>query len=333
MNAGAIAKLVSGTLIAKANVTEDTEFSRATSLEAADKGSVSFVSSRKYLPELEKTSAGLVFINKDLKAPDDISVIVVDNPYLAFLTYLDAISSKEPITEEELQSPVAESAKIASTTKIFSGAFIGSGSEIKDNGVIYPGVYIGKNVSIGENVVLHPNVVVYDNTVIGNNVRVHSGTVIGSDGFGYLEMPDGSRKKIPQIGNVIIEDDVEIGSNVSIDRAVFESTIIKKGVKIDNLVQIAHNVIIGEHSVLASQTGISGSSQIGKFVLLAGQVGVADHVKIPDRVIVTAKSGVPSSIKEPGAYSGIPVMPHNIWLRLQPLLRKLPEQLKKLKKQ
>ena len=330
MKADEIARYTGGRLIPKGDVLK-IDFKKVSSLKKARADSVSFLKDKKFIKDLCSTSAGLVFIGEDISPPDNLSVIVTKEPYHAFLKFLEKIVEPEEFSYEDLRESISKNTKIHPSVKIFPGVYIGEGVEIKENSIIYPGVFIGKNSKIGKNVTLYPNVVLYKESIIGDNVTIHANSVIGSDGFGYLETEDGKRKKIPQLGNVIIEDDVEIGSNVSIDRAVFDSTVIKRGVKIDNLVQIAHNVIVGENSVLASQTGISGSVEIGKFVVLAGQVGVADHLTIGDRVTVTAKSGVPSSIKDAGIYSGIPVMPHSLWLRVQSLLKKLPEIFKKLK--
>jgi UDP-3-O-[3-hydroxymyristoyl] glucosamine N-acyltransferase len=196
---------------------------------------------------------------------------------------------------------------------------------------IYPFVYIGENVVIDEGSTLYPHVTIYDNVTIGKNVTVHSGTVIGSDGFGY--MWDGKKHvKIPQIGKVTIEDNVEIGANVTIDRASLGQTIIKKGTKIDNLVQIAHNVSIGENSIIVSQVGISGSVTIGKNVVLAGQTGVADHVTIGDNVMAGGRAGITGNVPPNSLISGTPHMPHKEWLRLNIYLKKLPLLFEKMKK-
>jgi UDP-3-O-[3-hydroxymyristoyl] glucosamine N-acyltransferase len=188
-----------------------------------------------------------------------------------------------------------------------------------------------ENVEIGDNVLIFPTVTIRENSKIGNNVIIHSGSVIGSDGFGYTPNEKGEYVKIPQIGNVIIEDDVEIGSNVSIDRAMLGSTIIKKGSKIDNLVQIAHNVIIGENTAISAQTGVSGSTEIGNNVIVAGQVGFADHLVIADKVIVAAKSGVSKSLTKPGIYFGSPAKEHREALRLEGHIRSLPDYAAKIK--
>jgi UDP-3-O-[3-hydroxymyristoyl] glucosamine N-acyltransferase len=196
--------------------------------------------------------------------------------------------------------------------------------------VLYPGVYVGEGSTIGEGTIIYPNVTIRENVTIGKNSIIHAGAVIGSDGFGYV-FENGQHYKIPQVGGVVVEDNVEIGANVSIDRATLGNTIIATGTKIDNLVQIAHNVKIGQNCIIVAQTGISGSSVLGNGVILAGQVGIVDHVTLADRVMIGAKSGVSNDIQEAGAYSGIPAIPHKVWLKAQALYAKLPELAKRLR--
>jgi UDP-3-O-[3-hydroxymyristoyl] glucosamine N-acyltransferase len=225
---------------------------------------------------------------------------------------------------------VSETSQISSDAVIYPYAYIGKESTIGEGAVIYPFVHIGDGVTIGKETVIYPHAVIYDKVIIGKNVIIHSGTVLGSDGFGYIW--DGERHvKIPQIGIVEIEDDVEIGANVTIDRASLGKTLIKKGTKIDNLVQIAHNVSIGENSIIVSQVGIAGSSTIGNNVVLAGQVGVRDHVVIGNNVKAAGGTGITKSVPENSLISGNPHMPHREWLRFQGHLKNLPKLNKRIK--
>ncbi|HEX2967035.1 MAG TPA: UDP-3-O-(3-hydroxymyristoyl)glucosamine N-acyltransferase [Syntrophorhabdaceae bacterium] len=213
--------------------------------------------------------------------------------------------------------------QVSDSVSIGPYVHVGKNCAIKPNVTIHPFVCIGDNVEIDEGTIIYPHVTVYDKVVIGRNVRIHSGSVIGSDGFGYVW--DGSRHvKIPHVGSVIIEDDVEIGANVTIDRGELNHTIIRKGTKIDNLVQIAHNVSIGEHSIIIAQTGISGSAAIGRNVILAGQTGVADHVSVGDGVMAGGRAGITGDVPAGSLISGTPHMPHKEWLRTSIYLKKLP---------
>jgi UDP-3-O-[3-hydroxymyristoyl] glucosamine N-acyltransferase len=227
---------------------------------------------------------------------------------------------------------------IASTAKLGAQHFVGvfacisENAHIGDHVKIYPNVFIGENVHIGNNVTLHPGVVIYHDVVIGNNVTIHAGSIIGSDGFGFAPKADGSFQKVPQLGNVVIEDDVEVGSNTTIDRATIGSTIIRKGVKLDNLIQIAHNAEVGNNTVIAAQTGISGSTKIGKNVMVGGQVGFAGHISVADGTKLAAQSGVTKTIKTPHqTLTGHPAADHTTALRSQVYVKNLPELEKRVK--
>ena len=202
---------------------------------------------------------------------------------------------------------------------------------VGDNTKIFPQVFLGDNVKLGNNTIIHPGVKIYRDCVIGNNVTIHAGVVIGSDGFGFAPQADGSFKKVPQIGNVVIEDDVEIGANTTIDRATIGSTIIKAGVKLDNLIQIAHNVEIGNNSVIAAQAGVSGSTKLGKAVMVGGQAGIVGHLQIGDGAKINAQSGVSKSIEPGKAVTGSPAHDYTATLRSQALSRNLPELEKRVK--
>ena len=318
----------------KAIIKEDKEITNIAPIEKAKASDLSFISNPKYEKYLNSTQAGCIIVSDKLNTDKypDLNFIICDNPYLAFakiIRFVYKTPPPEPYISDK--SIIDKTAKIDKSARIEDFVYIGKNVKIGKQTRIMPFVFIGDNVEIGDNCLIYPHVAIRENSIIKNNVIIHSGSVIGSDGFGYADTEDGEHLKIPQIGNVIIEDDVEIGSNVSIDRAALESTIIKKGTKIDNLVQIGHNVQIGENSIIVAQSGISGSTKLGKNVILAGQTGIAGHLKIADNVIITAKSGVGSSIRKAGVYSGIPVYEHKDWLKSSAVMPKLYEMYKKIK--
>lgn len=271
-------------------------------IEEAKDGDLAFLANPKYESYIYSTKATIVLVNKDFTPRETIeaTLIKVEDAYKSFAGLLDLYIANKPsksgISPQASVSPsatIGENVYIGAFVVVEDGANIGAGSKI------YPNTYIGDNVKVGENVVIYSGVNVYEDSYIGNNVILHSGVVIGADGFGFAPT-DGVYKKIPQIGNVILEDDVEIGANSCIDRATMGSTIIKKGVKIDNLVQVAHNVVIDENTVMASQVGIAGSTKIGKGCMFGGQVGIAGHITIADGTQITSQSGIGSSIKKEG---------------------------------
>lgn len=325
MKLGEIAKIVNGSII---NFKEDIEIKGIKSIETAGENDLTFIRKAKDIKDLK---AGAILVESPIENID-IPQIVVEKPDIAFYKLIEIF-----YPDEKLESFISDKSIIGKNVEIGENSYISEYVYIKDNVKIgknckiYPFCYIGKNTQIGDNCILYPNVTVYKDTFIGNNVIIHSGAVIASDGFGYYQ--EGlQRKKIKHIGKVIIEDDVEIGANTTIDRALVDETIIKKGTKIDNLVMIGHNCKIGENSVLVSQVGIAGSSKIGNNVILAGQVGVADHITIGDNVIVTAKSGVGSNLPSNGIYgSSLHAIEWKKWKRIMVILNKLPEILKKLK--
>ncbi len=297
----------------------DVEISGMNTLKDAKGDEVSFVSNSKYVKDLENTKAAAVILSENLadKLPVGCVPLVTSNPYWSM-----AILSKyfaPPIEDNSLPMP-----KIGKNCTISSKAEIANGAVIGDNCTVLAHVYIGANSEIGDNTILYPNVTVYRDCKIGNDCMVHANTVIGSDGFGFATNEKGEHKKIYQNGNVVLEDDVEIGSNTSIDRAVFGSTRIKKGVRIDNLVQIGHNCEIGEYSVLVSQVGLAGSTKLGRNIVMGGQSAAAGHLEIAPFSKFAARSGITSSIKEPGrTYAGFPLMDHRLWLKLQAKLARL----------
>lgn len=299
-------------------------------IEEAQNGQLSFLANPKYEDYLYTTGASVIIINEsqELKKPIDATLIRVADAYVAFATLLETYQQLQAQQLTGIQQPVY----IDATAKIGEHAYIGAFAYVGEkvvigNGVkIYPNAYVGNNTVIGDNSIIHPGVKIYHNSVIGKNVTIHAGTVIGSDGFGFAPQADGSYKKVPQMGNVIIEDNVEIGANTTIDRATIGSTIIKTGAKLDNLLQIAHNVEVGNNSVIAAQAGISGSTKIGNNVMIGGQAGIVGHIQIADGSKINAQSGVSKSIKTPNtAVTGSPAFDYTSALRSQAVARNLPE--------
>ncbi len=298
-------------------------------IEEAQTGSLSFLANPRYEHYLYTTNASIVVVNEDytLTQPVKATLIRVKDAYSSFSILLEKYNSIK-LDKKGIEEPsfVHSEAKIGQNVYIGAFAYIGSNAIIGDNCKIYPHVYLGDNVKIGDNCTLFSGVKIYSDCTLGNRVIIHSNTVIGSDGFGFAAQPDGSFHKVSQIGNVIIEDDVEIGSNTSVDRATMGSTIIHKGVKMDNLIQLAHNVEIGANTVIASQTGISGSSKIGKNSIIGGQVGIVGHISIAKHSHIQAKSGINRSIEEEGKkWAGAPATQYNNHMRAQVVFQRLPE--------
>ena len=309
-----IAKIIDAELIG-----ENFEVSKMNTLKDASKSEISFVSNSKYIKEIQDTNAGAVIVDKRTLefVPKGCSALVVDFVYwqMATLTQYFAPS----IEDEKLpHAKIGEGSKISPKAEIANGAIIGK------NCTIMAHVYIGTNCIIGDNTILYPSVTVYRDCTIGANCIIHASATIGGDGFGFATNKMGEHKKIYQNGNVVIEDDVEIGSSTTIDRAAFATTQIKKGVRIDNLVQVGHNSIIGEYSVIVAQAGISGSTTMGRNVVMGGQSATAGHLTIAPFTTMAARSGVTKSIKESGlTFSGFPLMEHKLWLKLQAKIAKL----------
>ena len=299
-------------------------------IEEAQKGQLSFLANPKYEEFLYSTAASIIIINEtqELKQQIDATLIKVPDAYSAFATLLDKYQQIQRQQLNGIQQPayVAATAKIGENVFIGAFAYIGENVIVGNGAKIFPNTYLGDNAVVGENSILHPGVKIYHDCLIGKNVTIHAGTVIGSDGFGFAPQADGTLKKVPQIGNVIIEDGVEIGANATIDRATIGSTLIKSGAKLDNLLQIAHNVEVGNNSVIAAQSGISGSTKIGNNVMIGGQVGIVGHIKIADGTKINAQSGVSKSIKTPNsAVTGSPAFDYTAALRSQAASRNLPE--------
>ena len=325
-----IADLLSGTIEGDANV----KVNRLAKIEEGDAGSLTFLANKKYEEFIYRTQASLVVVNADFvpEFPVHATLIRVEDAYKSFAVLLDTYNkiSQNKAGKEEPHT-IAASSTIGSNPYIGAFTYIGENTRIGDNVKLYPGVYIGDNVSIGNNTTLFSGVKVYSECKIGSDCRIHSGVVIGGDGFGFAPQDDANYVKVAQIGNVIIEDHVEIGSNTTIDRATLGSTIIRKGVKLDNLIQVAHNVEIGEHTVIAAQTGIAGSTKIGRFCMIGGQVGIVGHLVIADKVKIAAQSGIGSSItKEGEIVQGSPAFGIGDYKKSYVGFRKLPEILAKI---
>ncbi|MCL5021956.1 MAG: UDP-3-O-(3-hydroxymyristoyl)glucosamine N-acyltransferase [Nitrospirae bacterium] len=307
----------------------ETEVHGASGIHEVREGEVTFLSDPRLLGECAESKASCVIVKEfilSLQKPQ----IAVKNPLYAFARALEHFSP--PLSEPcgiSSAAVVSPEAKIGSNVSIHALAYIADDAEIGDETIIFPGVFVGRHTVIGTRCVIYPNVTIREKVKIGDRVIIHPGSVVGSDGFGYV-FEGGRHHKIPQVGGVIIEDDVEIGANVTIDRATTGNTVVGKGSKIDNLVQIAHNVKIGEGSLIAAQTGIAGSTEVGKFVMMGGQVGVADHTRIDEGCMIGAMTGVFGHLTK-GVYSGCPPIPHRNWLKSSALFARLPELNKKIK--
>lgn len=309
--------------------------SRLSKIEEAQPGALSFLANPKYEQYLYTTNASIVIINNDqqLTGPVSASLIRVENAYSAFTLLLEQYSTLK-LHKSGIEQPsfIHSSAEVGEGAYVGAFAYISQNVKLGKNCKVYPNCYIADNVTMGDNVTLFPGVTVYFDCVIGNNVTIHSGAVIGSDGFGFAPKPDGSYDKIPQIGNVIIEDNVEIGSNTTVDRATMGSTVIHAGAKLDNLVQIAHNVEVGSHTVIAAQSGVSGSTKVGERVMMGGQVGFAGHLNIADGSQFGAQTGVNSNVKEPNKkWGGSPYLPYQDYLRAHVNIRRMPDLEKRVK--
>lgn len=321
-----IARLVDGKIEG-----DDTLFvTGVAKIEEAKKGELSFISNPKYAKFIDSTEAAVVLVNNEF--PKTLKTVIrTENPYVAFLTILKKLYPPVSTIEAGIHASaiIHQSSKIGESVSIGAYVVIGKNCRIGNQVKIHPGVIISDAVEIGDDTVLYTNVSIRENVKIGNNVIIHCGTVIGSDGFGFAR--EGQiYQKIPQVGTVVIEDRVEIGANCAIDRATLGETRIKKGAKLDNLIQVAHNVVIGEDTVIAAQTGISGSTKIGQGVIVGGQVGFAGHIKIGDNTSIGAQSGVSKDLPPNSIYFGYPARPIMQAKREQAALRKLPELLKKI---
>lgn len=299
-------------------------------IEEAKHGQLAFLANPRYEEYLYTTGASVIIVNElqELRGPVGATLIRVKDPYTAFATLLATYQEmiSQQMTGIQQPSYISKTAIIGNNVFVGAFAYIAENVKVGNNVKVYPNVYIGNNVVIGDNSILHPGVRIYHDCLVGNNVNIHAGTVIGSDGFGFAPQMDGSFKKVPQIGNVVIEDNVEIGANSTIDRATMGSTLIKQGAKLDNLIQVAHNVEVGNNTVIAAQAGVSGSTKIGNNVMIGGQAGIVGHIQIADNVKINAQSGVSKSIKvSNSAVTGSPAFDYTSALRSQAVTRNLPE--------
>ncbi len=315
-----IHELVGGELVG----TPQTTVISLAGFESAGPNDLTFVTGDRMLRQGGPTAAGALLVHR--RMPEIANPhIVVANPALAFAqvarTFFCPVSPPRGIAAAVVRGTDTQ---IGHDVSIWPGVTLGDRVIIGARVTLYPGVFIGNDTTIGDDTLLYPNVVVREGCTIGTRVIVHSGTVIGSDGFGYVQ-DQGHHYKIPQLGGVTIEDDVELGANVTIDRATLGQTVIQQGTKIDNLVQIAHNVTIGAHSILVAQVGIAGSTLVGHHVMIGGQAGLADHIVIGDQVMIAARAGVNRSLEPNQIVSGAPVMPHEVWVKAQAVIPRLPE--------
>ena len=309
---------------------ERTVIHRVASIEEAGPGEITFVANPRYQPLLASCKASAVIVGPGMAPTTDSesrnAYLEASDPYVAFAKILQLFNPSASWSRQvSPQAAIDPAAELESAVTVFPHVFVGKGARVGARSVLFPGVFLGERVQVGQDCVLHPNVVVRDGCRIGNRVILHPGVVIGSDGFGYAEEGD-QRVKIPQVGIVEVGDDVEIGANTTVDRATLGRTLIGRGVKIDNLVQIAHNVVVGDNSVIAAQAGIAGSTRIGRDVMLGGKVGIINHLAIGDGARIGPGSGILRSVP-PGAIrsSGLDAAPHREWLKVVTLLPQLPK--------
>ena len=327
-----IAELING----KIEGDPDVAVSSFGKLEEATKGQLAFLANPKYEEFLYTTNASIIIINTSLEVEQKLSATLIRVPdaYSSFAVILTAYSQMAKANLTGIQQPSFIAPNVQIGENVFVGAFtyLGNNVVVGNNVKLYPQVYLGDNVIIGDDTILYPGVKIHHDCVIGKCVSIHAGCVIGGDGFGFAPQVDGSYKKVPQIGNVVVENNVEIGANTTIDRATIGSTTIKSGAKLDNLIQIAHNVEIGMNTVIAAQSGVSGSTKIGKNVMIGGQAGIVGHIQIADGSKINAQSGVGKSIKTPNtAVTGSPAYDYGHALRSQILSRNLPTLEKRIK--
>lgn len=329
--AKAIAEFLKGEIVGDPEV----KVNNIAKIEEAETGTLAFLANPKYSKYLYTTNASIVLINKDFKPEKDVAstIIKVDNAYESFAKILELAEQGRPVKQGiSSLAYIDESAKIGDGVYIAPFVFIGEDAVIEDNVILNPHVFIDDNVTIKEYTKLNAGVKVYHECVIGKNCIIHAGAVIGSDGFGFAPDENNVYRKIPQLGNVIIEDNVEIGSNTSVDRATMGSTYIRKGAKLDNLIQIGHNVQIGENTVMAGQSGVAGSTKVGKNCQIGGQAAIAPHIQIADSVKIAPKSGVPNTIKEEGSIvMGSPSFNIREYQRSFIVFKQLPDLYKRIK--
>ena len=321
-----VAELVGGKLKGDGSL----EISGLRGIEQAGEGHVTFLSKKKFLDVLNRSQTSAVLVKEEVDTP--VCQIIVASPELAFARLLREFHPEtRPKPGVHDRAVIGKNVKLGEQVTLSAGVYIGDDVEIADHAHLYPGVVVGDGCRIGSHSTLYPNVTLYRDTELGCRVILHAGVVIGADGFGYTLDAKGAHYKISQIGRVVIEDDVEIGANSCVDRAAMGATVIKQGTKIDNLVQVAHNCTVGEHSILVAQVGLAGSCTLGHHVVLAGQVGVADHVTLGDQVTLTAQSGTFRDIESNNVYGGHPAIPLGEWKKYVTALPKLPDLARKVR--
>jgi len=315
-----LCRAVSGTLVGGGDVL----ITGVSSLDAAGAGDLAYIASDRFITAAQRAAAAAYVVGRptpELERPQ----IVVPHPAYAFARVVQQFFTA-PYRPRGIAAQVVQGADvlIGPDPSLWPQVTLGDRVSIGARVTLYPGVFIGDDAVVGDDSILYPNVTVREQCVIGRRVIIHSGTVIGSDGFGFVQH-EGRHQKIPQLGIVVIEDDVELGANVTVDRATFGRTVIRRGTKVDNLVQVAHNVTVGEDCILVAQVGIAGSTTLGRHVMVGGQAGLSDHLQIGDRVMIAARSGVNRNVSSGQIVSGAPVMPHEVWVKSQAVIPRLPE--------
>jgi len=322
------AQQIAGILNGEVEGDEAIEVSKLAKIEEGSEGTLTFLANPKYKSYIYDTQASITIVDKDFIAENPITttLIRVDDAYKAFSTLLEYYNQVK-MNKTGIEQPVfiSESATYGDTIYVGAFSYLGENVRIGENAKIYPNVYIGDNVSLGDNVTVFAGAKIYSETVIGNNCVIHSGAIVGADGFGFAPNEKGEFNKVPQTGNVIIEDNVDIGAGTSIDRATLGSTVIRKGVKLDNQIQIAHNVEIGENTVIAAQTGIAGSTKIGKSCMIGGQVGIVGHITIGDNVRIQAQSGIGRNVKDGEVLQGSPALNYGDYNKSYVHFKNLPK--------
>ena len=330
-SADQIAALVNGAVEGDGNVTVST----IAKIEEGKPGAISFLANPKYTHYIYTTGSSIVLVNRDFvpEQPVSATLIRVDDPYATVARLLEMVSAMMSQHPTGIEQPSHISAGVTVPEDAYIGAFayVGQNVTLGKNVKIYPQVYIGNNVVIGDNTILYPGVKIYHNCQIGNGCILHAGVVIGADGFGFAPV-DGHYNKIPQIGNVVVEDNVEIGANTTVDRATMGSTVIRSGVKLDNLIQVAHNCEIGHDTVMAAQAGVAGSTKIGANCMVGGQVGFAGHITVGDRVNIGAQSGVPRNVADGQTIMGYPATDARDFMRQAAAIKTLPDLYKRVNK-
>lgn len=322
--ANQIAEILEGEIVGDKNV----EVFKLAKIEEGEEGSLTFLSNPKYTNYIYGTKASIAIVNRDFVPEKEIeaTLIKVDDAYKAFSKLLEFYNQVK-LNKKGIEQPtfISESAKLGKNLYLGAFSYVSNNVKLGDNVKIYPNVYIGDNVEIGSNTTIFAGAKIYSETIIGENCSIHSGAIIGADGFGFVPNTDGVYSKIPQIGNVIIEDNVDIGAATTIDRATLGSTFIRKGVKLDNQIQVAHNVEIGKNTVIAAQTGIAGSTKIGENCKIGGQVGIVGHITIGNNVRIQAQSGIGKNINDNEVIQGTPAIAYNDFNKSYVYFKKLPE--------